>query len=69
MKTRIIIKCDISMNMGEVAGDHSDADLERIRKAYSNEALKRLNKILGEAKDDVTVGNPQFMITLTDDNF
>ena len=68
MKSRIIIKCDISMNMGEVAGDHSDAALERIRKACCTDALKRLNEIIGDTKD-ITIGNPKFMITLTDDNF
>ena len=69
MKTKIMIKCDIGIDMGEVSGSHSEENLERIRKVCCNEALKRLNKILGESKDGITVGNPQFMITLTDDNF
>ncbi len=68
MKTKIIVKCDIAIKMGEVGGYHSKDDLERIRKAFCNEALTKLNKII-EGMADISIANPKFMITLTDDNF
>ena len=67
MKTQIIIKCDIKIDLGPVGGYHSKDNLEELRKAFVREGLAELEKALEGGQKKVIVSNPKFSITMTDE--
>ncbi len=67
MKTKISIKCDITIDLGEVGGYHSKDTLEQIRTAFVRQGLIELRKALEGSQKKITVANPKFTITMSDE--
>lgn len=67
MNTKIIIKCDIGINLGDVGGYHSKDDLERIRDAFIKEGVEKLTAAL-EGSKNISMSNPKFTIIISDED-
>jgi len=66
VKTKIVIKCDISINMGDVGGYHSKDNLEQIKDAFIRKGTQKLMEALKDVKD-ISMANPKFTITMSEE--
>lgn len=70
MKTKVIIRCEVSIDMGSSGGYHANDDVKQIREAMAPKAFALLNEALSTSKIDnakLSIGKPKFTIILTDD--
>ena len=69
MKTKVIIKCEVSIDMGEVGGYHANDDIDRLKKAFQPKAMNLLIKALGASDIEnasLSVANPKFTLIIED---
>jgi len=69
MKTKVIIKCEVSIDMGEVGGYHANDDIDRLKKAFEPKAMDLLVKALDASSIEnvhLHVSNPKFTLIIED---
>ena len=62
MNTKIIVTCDIALDMGSHEGYHANDTMKELQEAYKRKALTKLNEALKNT--GLGISNPRFKITI-----